>query len=143
MTKQSLIHNVIPCEHSETRNLIYNYWIPAFAGMTNRIKIITIIILLSAPTYLFAQSEKEINQDSCSFKGVRLYGKIQFVESFPDLTVQVVESFPDLKVKIVNSFPDDCGEWQIVDSFPDIKVKIVESFGDIKIKFVESFPGIP
>lgn len=91
----------------------------------------------------FAQSKEKINEDSCSVKGIPLYGKIQFVESFPDLTVQKVESFPDLKVKIVNSFPDHCGEWQIVDSFPDVKVQIVESFADIKVKFVESFPGIP
>jgi hypothetical protein len=104
--------------------------------------IITILILLGV-NFSFAQSANVINKDSCSFKGKQLYGKIQFVDSFPDLTVQVVESFPNLKVKIVSSFPDDCGEWQIVDSFPDIKVKIVESFADIKIKFVESFPGIP
>jgi len=92
---------------------------------------------------VFAQAKEEINEDECTFNGIRLFGKIQFVESFPDLTVKVVESFPDLEVKIVNSFPDECGEWQIVDSFPDLKVKIVESFADIKIKFVESFPGIP
>jgi len=91
----------------------------------------------------FAQSEDQMNEEECSFNGIKLNGKIQFVESFADLTVQVVESFPDLEVKIVDSFPDDCGEWQIVDSFPDVKVKIVESFADIKIKFVESFPGIP
>jgi hypothetical protein len=83
-----------------------------------------------------------IQEEDCTFDGFKLYGKIQFVESFPDLKVQVVESFPDLKVKIVDSFPDECGEWQIVDSFPDLKVKIVESFPDIKIKFVESFPGL-
>ena len=101
------------------------------------------IILLCSVSITFAQSEDEVNEDECTFNGIQLYGKIQFVESFPDLTVQVVESFPDLKVKIVESFQDDCGEWQIVDSFPDVKVKIVESFADIKIKFVESFPGIP
>lgn len=102
-----------------------------------------IVILILLSTLSFAQSEDEINEEECSFNGIKLYGKIQFVESFPDLTIQVVESFPDLEVKIVESFPDDCGEWQIVDSFPDIKIKIVESFADIKIKFVESFPGIP
>jgi len=109
------------------------------------LKVLSVIVvsLITSNSYLFAQSEDEINEDECTFNGMKLYGKIQFVDSFPDMTVQVVESFPDLKVKIVNSFPDDCGEWQIVDSFPDIKVKIVESFADIKVKFVESFPGIP
>ena len=108
----------------------------------NQIKILAFILLLSASP-IFSQSDDEINKEECSFNGLVLYGKIQFVESFPDITVQIDESFPDLKVKIVESFPDECGEWQIVNSFPDIKIKIVESFGDIKIKFVESFPGIP
>lgn len=90
-----------------------------------------------------AQDKSKINFDDCTFKEFPLYGKIKFVDSFPDITVQIVESFPDIKVKIVSSFPDDCGEWQIVESFPDIKIKIVDSFPDLKIKFVESFPGKP
>jgi hypothetical protein len=111
--------------------------------MNIKLLFISIIILIFNSDFAFAQVEDQINEEECTFNGMQLFGKIQFVESFPDLTVQVVESFPDLKVKIVEAFPDDCGEWQIVDSFPDIKVKIVESFADIKIKFVESFPGIP
>lgn len=71
----------------------------------------------------------------------KLYGKIKYVDSFPDVTVKVVDSFPDIKVKIVDSFPDAPGKWKIVDSFPDYKVKFVESFPDYKIKFVDSFPG--
>ena len=121
--------------------------IPAFSGMTSLLKflaiMISIISIFNFTESLYAQSENEIDENQCTFNSIQLYGKIQFVESFPDLTVQVVESFPDLKVKIVESFPDECGKWQIVDAFPDIKVKIVESFADIKIKFVESFPGIP
>ncbi len=103
----------------------------------------TIFFFLFSTGITIAQSEDEINEDDCTYNGFALYGKIQFVESFPDITIKVVESFPDLEVKIVDSFPDDCGEWQIVDSFPDIKIKFVESFPDIKIKFVESFPGLP
>lgn len=92
----------------------------------------------------FSDSIPSENVDeNCEFNGMKLYGKIQFVTSFPDIKVQVVESFPDLKVKIVDAFPDDCGKWQIVNSFPDLKVQIVESFPDIKIKFVEVFPGLP
>jgi hypothetical protein len=103
----------------------------------------TIILFILSSFALFPQSEDGFDEEECSFNGIKLHGKIQFVESFPDITIKVVESFPDLKVKIVDSFPDDCGEWQIVDSFPDIKIKIVESFPDLEIKFVESFPGIP
>jgi hypothetical protein len=72
----------------------------------------------------------------------RVYGKIQFVSSFPDYQVQVVTSFPDLKVQKVASFPDAPGKWQIVESFPDFKIQIVESFPDFKIQYVESFPGL-
>jgi hypothetical protein len=79
----------------------------------------------------------------CTYKGLKMYGKVKFVESFPDIKVQIVNSFPDLKVQTVNSFPDACGKWQIVESFPDIKVQIVNSFPDIKIQYVDAFPGLP
>ena len=53
----------------------------------------------------------------CTYKKFKLYGKIKFVEHFPDLKFQIVEHFPD-----------ECGKWQIVGHFPDIKVKYVEHF---------------
>ncbi len=83
----------------------------------------------------------KIDCKSCKLDDLKLFGKVQFVESFPDIKVQFVESFPDLKVKFVESFPDECGEWQVVNSFPDIKIQIVNSFPDLKIKAVENFPG--
>lgn len=85
----------------------------------------------------------DIDKGSCTFKGKKLYGKIQVVESFPDVKVQVVTSFPDLKVERVNSFPDKCGKWQMVTSFPDTKVQFVKSFPDVKVQYVTSFPGVP
>ncbi len=107
-------------------------------------KILGIILFaLSLNCFVFTQDKSRIDFETCTLKDFPLYGKIKFVESFPDITIQIVESFPDLKVKLVNSFPDDCGEWQIVESFPDVKIKIVDSFPDIKVKFVESFPGEP
>lgn len=71
----------------------------------------------------------------------KLFGKIEVVDSFPDVKVQKVDSFPDIKVKWVDSFADDPGEWQKVDSFPDYKVEFVDSFPDYKVEFVDSFPG--
>lgn len=85
---------------------------------------------------------KAFKDGDCTCKGHKLYGKIKFVNSFPDIKIKIVESFPDIKVKYVNSFPDDCGEWQVVESFPDLKVQIVESFPDLKVKIVNSFPGM-
>jgi hypothetical protein len=82
-------------------------------------------------------------QRACPLSEVfKVYGKIQFVTSFPDYKVQVVNSFPDLKVLKVTSFPDAAGKWQVVESFPDFKIQIVESFPDFKIQYVESFPGL-
>jgi hypothetical protein len=78
----------------------------------------------------------------CYYKGIKLWGKVKFVTSFPDIKIQYVESFPDIKVKFVTSFPDKCGLWQVTESFPDFKVQVVTSFPDIKIKVVDSFPGI-
>ncbi len=89
-----------------------------------------------------AVSDESHITDDCHWNGFPLYGKIKFVESFPDVKIKFVQSFPDIKVKFVTSFPDKCGEWQVVESFPDLKVQVVESFPDIKVKIVESFPGV-
>lgn len=102
--------------------------------------ILSVAIWMSISPVLMGR--EVIDKSTCQLKGHRLYGKIQLVESFPDITVEVVTAFPELKVKLVESFPNHCGQWQIVTSFPDTKVKIVESFGDIKVEFVDSFPGI-
>lgn len=76
-------------------------------------------------------------------KGIRLWGKVQVVESFPDLRVQVVESFPDLRVQTVKALPDRLGEWQLVSALPDFTIQFVNSFPDLKIQFVNAFPGKP
>ena len=68
----------------------------------------------------------------CTYKGKKLFGKVQVVDFFPDIKVQVVDFFPDLKVQRVDFFPTSCGKWQFVDFFPDIKVQ-----------FVDFFPGLP
>lgn len=81
-------------------------------------------------------------EGNCYYKGIALWGKVQFVTSFPDIKIQYVESFADIKVRFVTSFPDECGLWQITESFPDFKVQVVTSFPDIKVKVVESFPGV-
>ena len=83
-----------------------------------------------------------IETGDCEWKGIKLYGKVQFVESFPDIKVQFVSSFPDINVEFVSSFPDKCGKWQEVSSFPDFKIQVVSSFPDLKVKKVTSFPGM-
>ena len=83
-----------------------------------------------------------IETGDCEWEGIELYGKVEFVTSFPDIKIEYVTSFSDIKVKFVSSFPDDCGEWQEVSSFPDFKVQVVTSFPDLKVEKVTSFPGM-
>lgn len=85
----------------------------------------------------------KVDKNSCTYNGIKLYGKVQVVTGFPDIKVKVVSSFPDLKVEKVLSFADKCGKWQFVDSFPDFKIQYVDSFPDISIEMVNSFPGVP
>lgn len=99
-------------------------------------------MIFFAGAMAFATPTSAVQMGGCSLNGIPLKGKVQVVESFPDIKVEVVESFPDINVKKVSSFPDDCGEWQFVESFPDFKVQFVDSFPDLKVKYVTSFPGM-
>jgi hypothetical protein len=102
-----------------------------------------LLLALAAAAGTPALAGDKAKKSDCTFKGFKLYGKVQIVEHFPDFKVQVVEHFPDLKVQKVTSFPDSCGKWQIVEHFPDFKIQLVEHFPDLKIQWVEHFPGIP
>jgi hypothetical protein len=95
----------------------------------------------------FAKAQQEAGTgnvgEDCTFRGIKLAGKVKVVDSFPDIRVKAVSRFPDVKVKRVESFADECGEWQFVESFPDFKIQYVESFPDVEVTWVESFPGLP
>jgi hypothetical protein len=97
-------------------------------------------IFISTNDTVTAESRVDAN---CTYNGIKLYGKVQIVKDFPDITAEKVTYFPDLNVQKVTDFPQDCGKWQIVDNFPDFKVKFVKDFADIKIKMVDVFPGLP
>ena len=100
------------------------------------------LIILSLLLFSFIPTKsQQADKVDCNCKGHRLYGRVQIVDSFPDLKVQIVTSFPDLKVLTVDSNPARCGEWKMVDKFPDLKIQIVNSFPDLKIQFVKTFPG--
>lgn len=71
----------------------------------------------------------------------KIYGRIEYVDVFPDYTIEVVDAFPDLKVKEVDAFPDAAGKWEIVTVFPDYKIQKVKAFGDFKVQYVDCFPG--
>ena len=82
-----------------------------------------------------------LDKVACTFKGKKLYGRVEYVTSFPDLKVRVVTSLPDLRVETVSSLPSRCGEWQEVTSSPVIRVKLVDAFEDLEIEYVTSLPG--
>ncbi len=104
------------------------------------ISVVSVMAMLIAGTVSFSETGK-VSKGDCTFNGIKLYGKVQVVSSFPDIKVKIVSSFPDLKVQNVSSFPDGCGKWQFVTSFPDFKIQYVDSFPDIEIMMVNSFPG--
>jgi len=81
-------------------------------------------------------AQAEGKPDKC-----KLFGRIEYVDAFPDVRVQVVDAFPDIRVQVVDAFPDGPGRWQIVDSFPDYRVQKVDAFPDYRIEFVDAFPG--
>lgn len=76
----------------------------------------------------------------CTFNGVKLWGNVEYVTSFPDFKIKI-SSFPDLNVYETN-FPSECGEWHTVTAFGDFKVQIVDYFEDFDIAY-SPFPGIP
>ncbi|CAA6803447.1 MAG: Unknown protein [uncultured Sulfurovum sp.] len=104
--------------------------------MKKSLKSLSILILFTGGT-LSANSSTP-----CTKNGITLYGKVQFVDSFPDLKIEYVDSFPDIDVEFVSSFPSTCGKWKIVDSFPDFKVQIVTSFPDLKVRKFTAFAGM-
>ena len=105
-------------------------------------KLKIMFMLLTFAVLIFHPIQAGNVGSDCTFKGKKLYGKVQIVESFPDFKVKVVSSFPDLKVEKVTSFADSCGKWEIVTSFPDFKIQLVDSFPDFTIEYVSSFPGV-
>ena len=110
------------------------------------------LMLLLCAVPLFCQAgyhDVEIDKENCTItkcnKTFPLYGRVEIVESYGDITVEIVKPgyFGDIKIKIVDesSFADSCGKIEIVDSYGDIKVEIVDSYGDIKVEIVDSFGG--
>jgi hypothetical protein len=93
------------------------------------------------PDSVFVNSNP-INKDSCTCKGIPLYGRVKVVQSMQaDFRVQVVSSFADLLVTKCTS-PLRCGEWEFVEGSADFTIVYVSSFPDFTISFVTSFPGV-
>lgn len=83
-----------------------------------------------------------LSSGSCSWNGIDLYGKVEFVSSYADIKIQYVSSYGDIKVQMVDSYANECGKWQKVSSMGDFKVQVVDSYADIKVQLVDSYPGM-
>ena len=56
----------------------------------------------------------------CTFRGKKLYAKVQVVDAFPDFRIRLVSAFPDMKVQRVDAFASSCGRRERVDAFPGV-----------------------
>ena len=83
-----------------------------------------------------------IDRETCTLNGKRLYGKVKVVSSMADFRVEVVNHIADLKVEKVSMAPNSCGQWEFVDILPDFTVEFVGAISDFKIEFVNMFPGV-
>ena len=115
------------------------------AGRLKRWVLATVIVAVGAGAQaeVSARSKGIVDKGTCSFRGKRLYGKIQIVSEHADVTVQEVGSFPDLKMKQVPAYPDRCGMWQLVETGGDTKIQFVSAFPDVRIQRVAAYPGLP
>ena len=111
-------------------------------------KQILTIILACMSLVAFADDVK-IDKDNCTItkngKTYPLYGKVVFVEDYPDITIKFVEYYADIEVKVTESPSSSCCEWKIVgrsEYYPDLRVKIDNDYPDITVKVVESYPHI-
>jgi len=115
------------------------------AGRLKRWMLATVIVAggAGAQAEVSARGKGIVDKGTCSFRGKRLYGKIQIVSEHADVTVQEVGSFPDLKMKQVPAYPDRCGLWQLVETGGDTKIQFVSAFPDVRIQRVAAYPGLP
>lgn len=116
------------------------------AGRLRRWGLVAVVVAVGAGTHAEVSAHGTggiVDKGTCSFRGKKLYGKIQIVSEHADVTVQEVGSFPDLKMKQVPAFPDRCGLWQLVENGADTKVQFVSAFPDVRIQRVVAYAGLP
>jgi hypothetical protein len=116
------------------------------AGRLRRWGLALAVVAVGAGTHAEVSARSTsgiVDKGTCSFRGKKLYGKIQIVSEHADVTVQEVGAFPDLKMKQVSAYADRCGMWQLVDTGADTKIQFVSAFPDVRIQRVIAFPGLP
>ena len=79
---------------------------------------------------------------SCTWGGIRLWGKVKRVDFNGQIKIKLVRNLADLHVKVVDVMADSCGRWKWVDIAPDFTVEFVDIFEDLRIKYVDDMPGV-
>lgn len=97
--------------------------------------------LIFALLPLFVAREP-IDRDSCTCKGIPLYGRVKIVTEHPNFRIQVTDDYPDIVVKIVYENSHNCCEWQIVEEYPDFTVQFVNDYPDFTVSFDDNSQGI-
>lgn len=88
-----------------------------------------------------------IDKNACTItrksdgKTFPLHGRVEIVESAPDLRVEIVDHNPDVRA-MPHYNPYDCGMYDLVENAPDLRIEIVESAPDLKVEVVDHNPGI-
>ena len=100
-----------------------------------------ICCLVLALLPVFAAREP-IDSDSCTCKGIPLYGNVKIVTEYPDFRIQVTDNYPDIVVKIVDEYSHYCCEWQIVNDYPDFTIQFVKDYPDFTVAFSNDSHGI-
>ena len=108
-----------------------------------------VILCMAVLPMVVVANDVKIDKENCTItkngKTYPLYGKVVFVEDYPDITIKFVDYYADIEVKVTESPDNSCCEWKIVgrsEYYPDLRVKIDNDYPDITVKVVESYPHI-
>ena len=88
-----------------------------------------------------------IDKDNCTItrksdgKTFPLHGRVEIVESAPDLRVEIVDHNPDVRA-MPHYNPYGCGMYDLVESAPVLRIEIVKSAPDLRVEIVDHNPGI-
>ncbi len=88
-----------------------------------------------------------IDKNNCTItrkadgKTFPLHGRVEIVESAPDLRIEIVDHNSDVRA-MPHYNPYECGMYDIVESAPVLRVEIVESAPDLTVEIVDHNPGI-
>ena len=112
-----------------------------------RLLLLLLIVLFGSLLYAaepdsVAVDSSPIESETCTCKGIPLYGKVRVVDISPDFKVEIVDIGADLRVERVDIGASSCGKWEFVEIGEDFTVEFVTIGGDFKVEFVDISPGI-